>query len=1465
MIRKITALVCVFVMMLTVIAPGTSVFAAREASCWNVSATESNVTFEDGVLMLDGTNGTAARWTYTVTFPESFTVKFSAKIHKSGTMGIQIFDGAHRSGMYMRDDRVSPFGGTQAYYAIGNDWHDYRVEVDKGVQSIYIDNTLVTTQASQANTGASSFFFWGNEDTKMEVGYYSLQSYDGKPIRLKSASYAGDYLPGDEYTEGFYQDWKTDTGNWYLVDNPAVEWDKEEGVVRFDGSKGTQGGYYPMQHAVKFTKNFDWKWKMRIIRNVVGTMQFKYAGDGLNSYFYVEKRGKITGAQYWESLITGKASSQGMGIPIFLGDDWGDWVDYEIQRRGNYLTLLVDGGKVKTWRTYAGSVNPGILSYSLEGKGIGNMNSDLFEVGPVSYTPYLPTIDMTKPVYNSEYAQGTDVELQATASEDVDYIDYYVDDVKVGRGYAPDYTYILENVQVGTYNISAGVGDERSVASVMTVKPAFSATLQLSNEEIKYGASVEASIVSDELDASVAPVKVEYYVNGKLAATATTTKPFKATLKGMNVGTASVYAKVTNAQGVAQTTDTETVDVYTNGGESVKFGREYDISYKYESGTGKVEAEDGYFKLSIQNEGTTLKYLDADGTMKEYAMNRYKDYVTGYGEYRVITTSGYAEVYYNGQLLHSFYMPRTTAENKLSYSGVKDFRMTGSGCKYTLFSTDWAGEEYYTSDALNVGVYSALEFDKTDLSDEVIDYYDGRYHIQLRFEDGKLYARDQGKTGCDIKEKFALENPAEVGYYRVNVTEGVCQVWCNNKLIGGFAGPLYAHKPQIIRQMTNPSASTFIEVKNLEDIYYHSEDFSGNKEMAAYDYWLKYDDVTASINSDNGKYFTTINSKSEGKFYLNAFTKNNKFSAKVKVDSASNFYMLQRFFSIYYYTKLGYDFDKGVYFAEYDATGGNSAASIGLEREEFPGKFETGVWHDVEVITDETNLVMFVDGKKVIDTDFWFVQSGCSGFGVVNGTLHFTDVEYEGRGKVGSGALTVIDNSGSTYNDFVQLSDGRVASLSTRGGNRYTSDAGKTWTAQEKDGRFNNTNVLQMADGRFASFVSNSNIAYVSFSDDDGVTMSAQETLPLNHERSYLVIQNNFSNVAKNGRLLVSTDEGMSETSGKVAVYWSDDNGATWKESDTFFEETVNGINTQEASLIDMPEENHYRIFFRTDRNFIYYADSYDGCKTFDQMKMMPSPFKAPVCTFKIKRDIYEDQTYYALWTYDTENDWHNRYGCPRNRVALAVSRDGMKTWEFVQTVFDIGDYPIGLVRNYSLKIIEDTIYISMNGQSNEGFLMTIDKNKLKTTQRFEEVHQRTFYGTTSDEESYSLSVIPNKTGEAWILGNYETVEVQDGGMVAAESLAKAFKSEVVKSGNTVTFKIGDGYVKFTEGSTSYDVNGTVTDFGSVCLKNGYVNIEACAKAFGRTITENKSGNGWVIWSDIIYTDYYREQLESLI
>jgi len=1476
MIKKLTAFLCVTMLMLSMLVPTTIVSAAPVRDCWkDVKPTES-LYFENGDLVFDGTGGASPTWMYQRLFAYDVTLKFTAKIDVNGTLGVQLYNGGTRTGFYLHTGGMNIFGQGNTGYSIGTDWHEYKIEVIDNVQTIYVDGQVAAVKPGEKQNTETSLRFWTNPGGKFRVGYWELQSHDGSKPRIKTANYGGEWLPGEDYTPGFTQDWKTDTGNWYITDDPAVEWDKEAGVIRFDGSKSFNGNYVPVQHALNLAPAFDWKWKMKIIRNVKFRIQIKFYGDMLNFYFYVNENELLRGGQYGTKLKDGTYNSKSLAIPVQMGENYGDWCDMELQRRGEYLTLFVDGGKTKTWRAYQGGSEMGMIGWAVEASGLGNMSSDMFEIGETQYIPYFPTVEMKEPLYKSEFAEGTDIELRAEAEGETEYIDYFVDDVKVGRGYAPDYTYVLKNAKVGTYNVSAGVGDERSVATVMTVRPAFTAELNISSEEVKYGEAVEVGISTDAFSEAADAASVEYYVDGKLAATSNQ-KPFTAKLDKLKVGTSSVYAKVKNKQDVIQTTEIKTIDVYTDGKSAVDFEREYDITYKYNGGTGKVEVEDGYFKLCVENDGNVLKYLDRDNGMQEYSMTRFKDSVTGIGDYRIITTAGFAEVYYNGQMLHSFYMPRTENKNKISYSGIEGFRMTGRGSKYTLFTEEWKGDADYASTAINMGtiepldslnVFSAFEFDKTDLSDEVVTFYDGRYQTKLIFRDGKLYGRDQGKLGGKIKEEFELERTPEVGYYRVNITEGAATVWCNNNYVGSFTCPLYAHKAQIVRQMTNPSASTIVAVKTVDDIYYHSEDFSGDKELVAYDYWIKNGDISAKINKDEttGKYHTTINSPTEGRFYLNGYTKDINFKAKVKVDNGKDFYMMTRMHPIYYDFKLGYDFENSCYYAEYDVFGGNSKG-YGSERRTFPGTFETGVWHDIEVINKERQLVMKVDGKTVIDTsDLWLVLAGNAGFGIVGGTMNFTDVYYEGRGKIGSGVNGVHNNEGTSYNDFVQMKDGRVVSFSGRGGTRYTSDKGKTWTAPE-GGATSNGNILVTKDGNWVRISATSSKPTAAISTDDGATWGNAIPIPVvNHQTSNLIIQNNFSTVAKNGRLLVTTDEGLTENSGKVGVYWSDDGGKTWSESETFFEETVNGINTQEASFVDMPEEGHYRIFFRTDRNFLYMADSWDDCKTFDQARMIPSPFRSTCTTFKIRRDINEDQTYYALWTYEMENSWQGTRNEPRNSVALAVSYDGMKSWEYVQTIFDTSDYPNGLVRNYSLEIIDDTIYISMNGQALDCFLMAIDKNKIKTTKRFEEAHPRgAWYNTTADEEAYSFNVIPNQSGQAWIFGNYEDIEVRDGGFVKAETLAKVFRSTIEKNGNEATFRIGDGYVKFTDGASSYDVNGAVTDFGSMVMKDGFININACAKAFGKTITENKAKNGWVIWPDAVYNDYFREQLEGLI
>ena len=97
------------------------------------------------------------------------------------------------------------------------------------------------------------------------------------------------------------------------------------------------------------------------------------------------------------------------------------------------------------------------------------------------------------------------------------------------------------------------------------------------------------------------------------------------------------------------------------------------------------------------------------------------------------------------------------------------------------------------------------------------------------------------------------------------------------------------------------------------------------------------------------------------------------------------------------------------------------------------------------------------------------------------------------------------------------------------------------------------------------------------------------------------------------------------------------------------------------------------------------------------------------------------------------------------------------------------------------------------------------------------------------------MSFLPETSGSASVFGNSVNITVNNG-MYDAETIGRVFGASVAKDGSTVTFTIGSGTVVFTEGSKNYVLSGETKSFDSVCMKNGYINIEACAKAFGRQL-----------------------------
>ena len=112
MLKRITAFICSIVALLGIFAPSAWAEGARMGSCWDVvSQNAPLVTVQNGELVLNGADGKSATWTYDRLFSYDVTLRFSAKIDVAATMGVQLYNGATRSGFYLKESGYNIFGG----------------------------------------------------------------------------------------------------------------------------------------------------------------------------------------------------------------------------------------------------------------------------------------------------------------------------------------------------------------------------------------------------------------------------------------------------------------------------------------------------------------------------------------------------------------------------------------------------------------------------------------------------------------------------------------------------------------------------------------------------------------------------------------------------------------------------------------------------------------------------------------------------------------------------------------------------------------------------------------------------------------------------------------------------------------------------------------------------------------------------------------------------------------------------------------------------------------------------------------------------------------------------------------------------------------------------------------------------------------------------------------------------------
>jgi len=285
----------------------------------------------------------------------------------------------------------------------------------------------------------------------------------------------------------------------------------------------------------------------------------------------------------------------------------------------------------------------------------------------------------------------------------------------------------------------------------------------------------------------------------------------------------------------------------------------------------------------------------------------------------------------------------------------------------------------------------------------------------------------------------------------------------------------------------------------------------------------------------------------------------------------------------------------------------------------------------------------------------------------------------------------------STGGEMFELSDG---SLMVTAATRWRTYDYRTFEPYPCEPEYNGGNFIRLKDGRvmciFSRTVDNiyknhlkAEDFYCAFSDDDCKTFHDPTPISTDGERLYLM--NNRIKRLSDGRIALCIslhpnclleDTRNFEAAGWVALFYSEDEGKTWKKGEWLTAQQVDQLC--EPTLCEMPD-GHLKMLARTGRGYLYQTDSYDGGITWSPER--PTTLRSPVSPYNFYYDPFSKR-YIVCWN-DSFPGFPHQY--PRTPIRVAVSDDGEK-WE---TIFTLGNNPLGTYGYPAFHFAKEEIHIS--------------------------------------------------------------------------------------------------------------------------------------------------------------------------
>ncbi|MBO5025605.1 MAG: exo-alpha-sialidase, partial [Bacteroidaceae bacterium] len=1302
----------------------------------------------------------------------------------------------------------------------------------------------------------------------------------------------------DDATDGSItwagQSWNTQCGSAAACSCGYMYSTDSNNVFHFDlepkGANG-YGAVHAIQNATKYSAmpdNFDVSFDFKMESYGEYTLLVIQVPDYKRVYFEWDK----TGVKYSDG-----------GTSCFYSVDFGyDWNSLLFELREDDVSVSLNGNWIFDFKLQPISnyhTNSAIV-YSTAPSA--NMATKM-QMKNFSITSYNNAISMT-PAKGAVYNVGDNITLSANnMGWGSTTVDFYINNVKVksvSKSYlSSSCSTSISGLPVGVYTVEAKAANGKfSFPRTFTVKnPDRNLSLSAA-ETVPCGSSAQI-LFNNTSGESIN--SVSYYVNGELAETLTES-PYTFTASDMRVGTTSIYAMALLSDGTSATTDMVFIDGVATVGGSFDMAQEYELNYTYTSGNGSVTVNDGYFSLSMNHSTDKISYSSRDNAGAEYPLTP-----GGAGTYKVVVASGIAEVYRNGQFIFSDYLPTSSKASGMSFSGVSGVSLGGSGVKNELFRAALGTEREFTKeDIKGLDAFYSLEFDKKDASSESILLYDGEYEISVKFNGG-IVAKTQGLTGGEITEKTICDE-VEAGYYRLTVYRGLAQLFCDNEFLASFRAPRVAHKVSLRRTMSKSGQTTFVSLKNTDDIYYFSEDFQGTNEISPLEYWYDYlGGVTGTVSDGE----MTISGN--GPYLLDVTAENPDFKWDMIIPDSGDWTsgetrtmgIALRYRNEFQHIKIKYSLTIKTVSGQQQQTGkwsiveANGTESVRDQTFTDSTVNETtlatasylvslGTKHTFEISIKNDSITLKCDGSNIFNNvKTNYLGNGKIGFDTGNiNAIKVDNIDYAGNGKVNSG----VNYTYWQYPDYstdLGVFEGKeegqsISAMSKSGKNLATLDKGATWTEVQTDS-YDKKNYIKLASGNWlcvedSAYDALFSVAYLL--DAEGNLLNQANVQHSGDGMSGRVAMGNglVQGTKKYGsaqypRVYYVATAG-SEEKGEAFVYYSDDEGRTWKYSKTNIStDALEDTLLAEPSVVELPDHT-VRIYLRTDKGFVYSIDSFDGAVTFDRNTFRPTQFIAPSSCMSVCRDEENPEKYYMIWEYEPTTANLTAIQLPRNRTAIAVSYDGCESWEYIMEADDWG--PVNDMLNHAdnnMSVVNGVAYgmsrplypkERIDGEYIGAMTYAIDTAKMKTLKRFTSPHYIKPNNVPITVVAENQAVLPKSDGTAMIFGDMYPARANDSGFVENAIVAKSVGAVLSETTGGIRLSIGEAYVDFTKNSAAYSVNGTAFTAEEICLSEdgAYLNPEVVAAVFGKIYKESNQSH-FLLTADIEQS--LLDEIENLV